>query len=150
PLSSASGARTTQSGLHSHEAEFDEGPAELRRMVDGGCRPEDGCAPDAPYPGADIACLSTNVIERGSKAPLLKPYTVKTLPNGQRIGFIGPVAKEAPGAINAYECSARRPRVPRRWRRHVRGRLPGPARNPAARAPDHRRPMVRCTCGRLA
>ncbi|WP_326764164.1 metallophosphoesterase [Streptomyces sp. NBC_01591] len=23
--------------------EFDEGPAELRRMVDGGCHPEDGC-----------------------------------------------------------------------------------------------------------
>ncbi|WP_326764165.1 hypothetical protein OG978_05885 [Streptomyces sp. NBC_01591] len=39
--------------------------------------------------------------ERGSTTPLLKPYTVKTLPNGQRIGFIGLVTKDTPSAINA-------------------------------------------------
>ncbi|MET9661944.1 bifunctional metallophosphatase/5'-nucleotidase [Streptomyces sp. NPDC006510] len=91
------GLGVTSVGNH----EFDEGPAELRRMVDGGCHPEDGCAPDAPYQGADFAYLAANVTERGRTTPLLKPYTVKTLPNGQRIGFIGLVTKDAPGAINA-------------------------------------------------
>ncbi|MET4921720.1 bifunctional metallophosphatase/5'-nucleotidase [Streptomyces sp. PSRA5] len=81
--------------------EFDEGPAELRRMVNGGCHPDDGCAPEAPYKGADFAFLAANVTERGSRTPLLKPYTVKTLPSGQRIGFIGLVTKDAPTAINA-------------------------------------------------
>ncbi|MFC9589103.1 bifunctional metallophosphatase/5'-nucleotidase [Streptomyces sp. NPDC056944] len=81
--------------------EFDEGPVELRRMVNGGCHPTDGCAPDAPYQGAEFPYLAANVTERGSTEPLLKPYTVKTLPNGQRIGFIGLVTKNAPSAINA-------------------------------------------------
>ncbi|MFD7529881.1 MULTISPECIES: bifunctional metallophosphatase/5'-nucleotidase [unclassified Streptomyces] len=91
------GLGVTSVGNH----EFDEGPAELRRMVDGGCHPEDGCAPDTPYQGADFAYLAANVTERGSMTPLLKPYTVKTLRNGQRIGFIGLVTKEAPGSINS-------------------------------------------------
>ncbi|MFF0473861.1 bifunctional metallophosphatase/5'-nucleotidase [Streptomyces sp. NPDC004284] len=81
--------------------EFDEGPAELRRIVTGGCHPTDGCAPGDPYQGAGFPYLAANVTERGSTTPLLQPYTVKTLPNGQRIGFIGLVTKDAPSAINA-------------------------------------------------
>ncbi|MFH8519200.1 bifunctional metallophosphatase/5'-nucleotidase [Streptomyces gelaticus] len=91
------GLGVTSVGNH----EFDEGPAELRRMIEGGCHPEDGCAPDAPYKGAEFAYLAANVTERGSTAPLLKPYTIKTLPGGQRIGFIGLVTKDAPEAINS-------------------------------------------------
>ncbi|MFE2936250.1 metallophosphoesterase [Streptomyces sp. NPDC059278] len=60
------GLGVTSVGNH----EFDEGPAELRRMVDDGCHPEDGCAPDTPYQGADSAYLAANVTERGSTIPL--------------------------------------------------------------------------------
>ncbi|MEU9033466.1 bifunctional metallophosphatase/5'-nucleotidase [Streptomyces sp. NPDC048352] len=81
--------------------EFDEGPRELRRIAEGGCHPEDGCAPGGPYDGAGFAYLAANVTERGSTTPLLRPYTVKTLPSGQRIGFIGLVTKDAPSVINA-------------------------------------------------
>ncbi|TGB15839.1 bifunctional metallophosphatase/5'-nucleotidase [Streptomyces sp. MZ04] len=83
--------------------EFDEGPDELRRIADGGCHPEDGCAPGGDYDGTDFPYLAANVTREGSSSPLLRPYTVKTLPGGQRIGFIGLVTKEAPGSINASQ-----------------------------------------------
>ncbi|MQY14737.1 Endonuclease YhcR [Streptomyces sp. RB5] len=88
----------TTSSVGNHE--FDEGAAELERMVNGGCHPEDGCAPGDPYTGADFPYLAANVTRKGSTTPLLRPYTIKTLPGGQRIGFIGLVTKNAPEAIN--------------------------------------------------
>ncbi|MFK0229907.1 bifunctional metallophosphatase/5'-nucleotidase [Streptomyces sp. NPDC090303] len=91
------GLGVTSVGNH----EFDEGAQELKRMVNGGCHPTDGCVPGAPYKGAEFGYLAANVTLRGSTTPLLKPYEVKTLPNGQRIGFIGLVTKDAPSAINA-------------------------------------------------
>ncbi|MEU6574822.1 metallophosphoesterase [Streptomyces sp. NPDC046805] len=91
------GLTATSVGNH----EFDEGPQELKRIVQGGCHPKDGCAPGDPYDGADFAYLAANVTERGSATPLLRPYTVRILPNGQKIGFIGLVTKNAPSAINA-------------------------------------------------
>ncbi|MET8687417.1 bifunctional metallophosphatase/5'-nucleotidase [Streptomyces sp. NPDC004732] len=83
--------------------EFDEGAGELARMVGGGCHPEDGCAPGGKYDGADFPYLAANVTRAGSSEPLLKPYAVKTLPGGQRVGFIGVVTKDAPQAINASQ-----------------------------------------------
>ncbi|MFF5564289.1 bifunctional metallophosphatase/5'-nucleotidase [Streptomyces sp. NPDC012623] len=81
--------------------EFDEGPQELRRIIEGGCHAQDGCAPDAPYTGTGFAYLGGNVTARGSDTPLLRPYKVETLPTGQKIGFIGVVTKNAPTVINA-------------------------------------------------
>jgi 5'-nucleotidase len=82
--------------------EFDEGPDELLRIDRGGCHPTDGCAvPDAPYDGADFPYLAANVTRKGSAEPLLPPYWIKTLPGGQRIGFIGLITKNAPDAISA-------------------------------------------------
>ncbi|MEV0319714.1 bifunctional metallophosphatase/5'-nucleotidase [Streptomyces sp. NPDC050658] len=83
--------------------EFDEGPAELERMSRGGCHPEDGCAPGDAYDGTGFPYLAANVTRKGSSTPLLDPYTIKTLPGGQRIGFIGLVTKNAPAAINASQ-----------------------------------------------
>lgn len=83
--------------------EFDEGPRELERMVRGGCHPEDGCAPGGAYDGTEFPYLAANVTRKGSSEPLLRPYSVKTLPGGQRIGFIGLVTKDAPQAINASQ-----------------------------------------------
>ncbi|MDI3421663.1 bifunctional metallophosphatase/5'-nucleotidase [Streptomyces luteolus] len=81
--------------------EFDEGPQELKRMDGGGCHPTDGCAPGGAYDGADFPYLAANVTRKGSTEPLLRPYTVNTLPGGQKIGFIGLVTRTAPEAINA-------------------------------------------------
>ncbi|MEV7279506.1 bifunctional metallophosphatase/5'-nucleotidase [Streptomyces sp. NPDC093111] len=89
----------TASSVGNHE--FDEGATELRRIVNGGCHPTDGCAPGTPYKGAGFGYLAANVTVRGQTAPLLTPYTVRTLPSGQKIGFIGLVTKDAPNAINA-------------------------------------------------
>ena len=82
--------------------EFDEGPEELLRIDRGGCHPSDGCAvPEEPYDGADFPYLAANVTRKGSAEPLLPPYWVKTLPGGERIGFIGLITKNAPDAISA-------------------------------------------------
>ncbi|MFG2500528.1 bifunctional metallophosphatase/5'-nucleotidase [Streptomyces sp. NPDC048441] len=83
--------------------EFDEGPRELGRIDRGGCHPEDGCAPGGDYDGTDFPYLAANVTRKGDTSPLLRPYLVKTLPGGQRIGFIGLVTKNAPEAINASQ-----------------------------------------------
>ncbi|AKH83168.1 hypothetical protein AA958_14025 [Streptomyces sp. CNQ-509] len=82
--------------------EFDEGPRELLRIAHGGCHPADGCAvPNEPYDGADFPYLAANVTRKGSTEPLLPPYSIKTLPGGQRIGFIGLITENAPDAISA-------------------------------------------------
>ncbi|MGW6054836.1 bifunctional metallophosphatase/5'-nucleotidase [Streptomyces sp. NPDC055189] len=83
--------------------EFDEGPDELNRMARGGCHPQDGCAPGGEYDGTAFPYLAANVTRKGSEAPLLQPYMVKTLPGGERIGFIGLVTKDAPEAVNASQ-----------------------------------------------
>lgn len=84
--------------------EFDEGPEELLRIAHGGCHPADGCAvPDQPYDGADFPYLAANVTRKGSAEPLLPPYWIKTLPGGERIGFIGLITKNAPDAISAAQ-----------------------------------------------
>ncbi|WP_407565839.1 bifunctional metallophosphatase/5'-nucleotidase [Streptomyces sp. 184] len=82
--------------------EFDEGPDELLRIAHGGCHPDDGCAvPEEPYDGADFPYLAANVTRKGGTEPLLPPYWIKTLPGGQRIGFIGLITRNAPDAISA-------------------------------------------------
>ncbi|MDI3403251.1 bifunctional metallophosphatase/5'-nucleotidase [Streptomyces cavernicola] len=93
------GLDVTSVGNH----EFDEGPDELKRMAYGGCHPEDGCAPGGAYDGTDYPYLAANVTRKGSTDPLLRPYTVKTLPGGQKIGFIGLITKDAPEAVNAAQ-----------------------------------------------
>ena len=73
--------------------EFDEGTAELRRMVDGGCHPTIGCFKDLegnaiPYGGADFDYLAANVVDKDTRKPFLPPYDVKTV-DGVKVGFIG-------------------------------------------------------------
>ncbi|AXK31756.1 bifunctional metallophosphatase/5'-nucleotidase [Streptomyces armeniacus] len=82
--------------------EFDEGSGELLRMTDGGCHPKEGCAdPDQPYDGADFPYLAANVTREGGKEPILPPYWIKRLPNGERVGFIGLTTQHTPSAVSA-------------------------------------------------
>jgi 5'-nucleotidase len=84
--------------------EFDEGPAELLRVQDGGCHPVDGCADGTPYEGADFQYLSANAFVTETGEPLLPPYAVHRV-QGVDIGFIG-MTLEGTGAIVSREGTA--------------------------------------------
>ena len=68
--------------------EFDEGPAELLRIQNGGCHPVDGCADGTPYEGAGFQYLSANAFVTATGEPLLAPYAIHKV-QGVKVGFIG-------------------------------------------------------------
>ncbi|MBT0770955.1 5'-nucleotidase C-terminal domain-containing protein [Kineosporia sp. J2-2] len=74
--------------------EFDEGTAELRRLLNGGCHPDDGCSPVSPdYAGATFDMLAANVIDRKTGKSMLPGYVIKKV-GGARIGIIGTVTPD--------------------------------------------------------
>ncbi|MEV4249152.1 bifunctional metallophosphatase/5'-nucleotidase [Streptosporangium canum] len=115
----------TASAVGNHE--FDEGYAELRRIMRGGCHPVDGCSPAGEWKGADYTYLGANVIfkrpnasaERealaalggqntGSLRGLLRDYGIPALPpvtvrwmNGVPVGFIGLVTGSTPNIVTS-------------------------------------------------
>ena len=95
----AMGLDSTSVGNH----EFDEGPDELLRMKRGGCHPKDGCSvPGTVYDGTSFPYLAANVHRKNlpERKPLLPPYWVKQLPDGEKIGFIGLTTKDTPSAVS--------------------------------------------------
>jgi len=75
------------SGVGNHE--FDEGVAELLRMQNGGCHPEDGCYfPDEPYAGANFQWLAANVVNEQTGETPLPPYWIKKI-ESVNVAFIG-------------------------------------------------------------
>ncbi|THA25752.1 bifunctional metallophosphatase/5'-nucleotidase [Streptomyces sp. RKND-216] len=81
--------------------EFDEGIAELTRLQDGGCHPEDGCYVDGRrYRGADFPYLAANVTDEDTGRPVLEPYTIWKH-RGVRIGFIGVTLEGTPDIVSA-------------------------------------------------
>ncbi|MER7130806.1 bifunctional metallophosphatase/5'-nucleotidase [Streptosporangium saharense] len=115
----------TASAVGNHE--FDEGYAELRRIMYGGCHPTDGCSPAGRWKGASYSYLGANVLFRkpgggaeqealaafgdqggGSLRGLLKGYGIPALPpvavrwvNGVPVGFIGLVTQSTPGIVTS-------------------------------------------------
>ncbi len=81
--------------------EFDEGIAELRRLQDGGCHPEDGCYVDGrTFEGADFPYLGANVTDEDTGETALAPYTIWKH-RGVRIGFIGVTLEGTPDIVSA-------------------------------------------------
>ncbi|MFE9612856.1 bifunctional metallophosphatase/5'-nucleotidase [Streptomyces sp. NPDC006012] len=80
--------------------EFDEGPAELARLQNGGCHPTDGCYGNEQFQGADFPYLAANVLNEKTGRPILKPYWVWKK-KGVRIGFIGVTLENTPGIVSA-------------------------------------------------
>ncbi|MBN6057822.1 bifunctional metallophosphatase/5'-nucleotidase, partial [Nonomuraea sp. RK-328] len=103
--------------------EFDEGYAELRRIMKGGCHPVDGCSPAGEWKGAAFDYVGANVLFKnpseksdalaalGSRpavkellsdwgVPALPPVSVKWM-NGVPVGFIGLVTQTTPGIVTA-------------------------------------------------
>ncbi|WBB58441.1 bifunctional metallophosphatase/5'-nucleotidase [Streptomyces sp. WMMC500] len=86
-------------GVGNHE--FDEGLAELRRLADGGCHPEDGCYTDGrTYEGADFPYLAANVTDEKTGEPVLDPVYVWKK-KGVKIGFIGVTLEGTPDIVSA-------------------------------------------------
>nr|MCU0951399.1 bifunctional metallophosphatase/5'-nucleotidase [Burkholderiaceae bacterium] len=83
--------------------EFDQGVAELQRLIAGGCattpRGEVAtCAhPSGRYVGARFPFLAANVVDADGRT-LLPPSWIATL-DGVRVGFIGAVTRSTPGIV---------------------------------------------------
>ncbi len=113
------GVKVSAVGNH----EFDEGYAELRRIMYGGCHPVDGCSPAGRWKGAQFDYVGANVLfknrnERstaldgltstpearkllsGWGVPALPPISIKWK-NAVPIGFIGLVTQTTPGIVTA-------------------------------------------------
>lgn len=115
----------TASAVGNHE--FDEGYAELVRLVNGGSHPVDGDSPAGPWQGTKFPFLGANVLlENATEVPdvngydvldqvppgklkkLLASYGIPALPpiavreiNGVRIGFIGAVTETTPTIVTS-------------------------------------------------
>ena len=88
--------------------EFDEGYVELQRLQHGGCLPDgDGlanqnsCPDNEPFEGAAFSYLAANVVETATGKTVLPAYTIKTFPNGAKVGFIGMTLKGTPSIVTA-------------------------------------------------
>lgn len=73
-------------GVGNHE--FDEGPAELLRMANGGSHPVDGDLDGDGFSGADFDFLAANVVVDATGNTLFPSYTVRNY-QGVRVAFIG-------------------------------------------------------------
>ncbi len=78
--------------------EFDEGADELLRIQNGGCHPKDGCKV-RPYGGATFEYLSTNVVDKKTKKPLLAASTIRNY-GGVRVAFLGLTLKDTPTIVS--------------------------------------------------
>lgn len=74
--------------------EFDEGPEELMRLINGGCHPVAGC-----WDGANFPYLAANVVDKRTNKPILPAYDIINVA-GARIGFIGVVLKGTPSVVS--------------------------------------------------
>jgi 5'-nucleotidase len=83
------GLRFSSVGNH----EFDEGPAELRRLQEGGCHPETGC-----FAGASFRYLAANVVDATTGQPVFSPYAIETV-RGIPVAFIGAVLEATPTIV---------------------------------------------------
>lgn len=87
----------TAAGLGNHE--LDNGVAELRRLRDGGCHPDDGCTYDELFEGADFPLLAANVTTTDGE-PAALPYSI-TYVDGIPVAAIGVMPGNTPDYVRA-------------------------------------------------
>ena len=78
--------------------EFDEGPAELRRLQNGGCHPVDGCKGPAPFKGAGYQYLSASTVDQATGKTVFPPYAIKIF-EGIKVGFVGLSLESTPEMV---------------------------------------------------
>ena len=93
--------RLDVSSVGNHE--FDEGTAELLRMVNGGCRAsgcfKDSSGNDISYGGADFDYLAANVVKKSDGEPLLPATSIEKV-QGVKVGFIGMTLEATPSLVS--------------------------------------------------
>ena len=77
--------------------EFDEGVAELKRLIGGGNH-ANGPFLEDPWRGARFPYVSANVVDEASGRPILPPYVIRKV-DGMPIAFIGAVLKGTPSIV---------------------------------------------------
>ena len=83
-------------GVGNHE--FDEGPAELLRMQEGGCHPIDGCLDGDGFAGADFQYTSANVTVNATGETLFPPYVIESY-DGVEVAYIGMTLEGTPTIV---------------------------------------------------
>lgn len=73
--------------------EFDEGVAEMLRLVYGGNHPKTG-----DFEGANFPYVAANLVYKDTGKTVLPPYVVKNV-NGMPIGFVGVVLSDTPSIV---------------------------------------------------
>ncbi|SFC23271.1 2',3'-cyclic-nucleotide 2'-phosphodiesterase/5'-or 3'-nucleotidase, 5'-nucleotidase family [Bacillus sp. OV322] len=76
--------------------EFDEGVAEMKRLVNGGEHPK--TKQYGTFEGANFPYISANVIDKSTGKPIFDPYIIKE-EAGQKIGFIGVTYSDTPSIV---------------------------------------------------
>ncbi|MGC5327446.1 bifunctional 2',3'-cyclic-nucleotide 2'-phosphodiesterase/3'-nucleotidase [Brevibacillus sp. SYSU BS000544] len=74
--------------------EFDEGIAEIHRMIDGGDHPKG----TKGYNGMNFPIVAANAFDTATGELITKPFVVKKI-GGKKIGFIGVLTQETPNMI---------------------------------------------------
>ncbi|WHY91252.1 bifunctional 2',3'-cyclic-nucleotide 2'-phosphodiesterase/3'-nucleotidase [Neobacillus cucumis] len=80
--------------------EFDEGVAEMKRLIYGGSNPKTDKYVEkyGAFTGSTMDYVVANVVDEKTNEPILPPYTVKEV-DGVKIGFIGVVTTETPNIV---------------------------------------------------
>jgi 5'-nucleotidase len=78
--------------------EFDEGPAELKRLQTGGCHPVDGCKGPTPFKGAKYQYLAASTVDTATGKTLFPPYAIREF-EGIKVGFVGLSLKSTPELV---------------------------------------------------
>ena len=84
-------------GVGNHE--FDEGYEQLRRMAQGGCHAEEGCADGDGYEGAEFPFLAANVVDRNSGRTIFPASVVRRF-GRLKVGFVGAVLESTPEIVS--------------------------------------------------
>ncbi len=79
--------------------EFDEGVAEMKRLINGGSHPKT-VEKYGEFEGADFQYVVANVEDEKTGELILPPYAIKEV-DGVKIGFIGVVTTETPTIVTA-------------------------------------------------
>lgn len=80
--------------------EFDEGVAEMKRLIYGGDHPKTAQyeAKYGKFTGSTMDYVVANVVDENTNEPILPPYSIKEV-DGVKIGFIGVVTRDTPTIV---------------------------------------------------
>ena len=77
--------------------EFDEGVAEMMRLINGGSHPKT-VDKYGSFAGANFPYVAANVVDSATNKPILEPYHIEQV-NGVPIGFIGVALTDTPNIV---------------------------------------------------